>query len=297
MKKVLNLKLALLSSLLFSFYACNPENNKSHSSSHNGELSFVFQDVQPEQYGGAWKRVWSLSGVCTDDVAVDEMNNKSGDNWKEVARTNKDGVYVQLDTSKESRLRFDGSLETPWMPILADTLLTDIPASGTEIKGYRCVVPEGSRLILENRNVSFDCHEVIIEGSLLGFASGTSTGRSSGSVQIKADIVKISGTIHLNGEQGVSGRNGEDASSTGPRDEQPSECTNGTAGSQGGSGGNLLIIAKNKFIITSDDQLNVRGGAGGSGGRAGRSSRRRCSAGVSGANGFDGNIQKIIPQL
>jgi len=205
-------------------------------------LSYLYQDVPPEQAGGAWKRVWSLSGLYTGDVAVDELEDRDEGNWKEIARTNRAGVFIQKDTTQEKKYRFDGTLETPWMPILKDTVVSAAPNEVNIYEGHRCIVPANVNVPIAHKKLVLKCTETVIEGNVYAYYA-TYKSRRAGKIEIISDTVTIKGNIHLIGEAG--GENGQ------------------RIGPQGGKGGTIQIKARKKFNLDDESQLSVAGGQAG----------------------------------
>lgn len=289
-KQFLKNSLYLSSVILLS--SCINGANKSDKdiNAQSGNLSYLYQDVPPENPGGAWKRIWSLTGPYSGDAAVDEITNKEEDNWKEIARTNNEGVFIQKDTTQERKYRFDGYLETPWMPILVDTVVTVLPEMRNVFHGRRCIVPANVNLIIANKELIFKCVETIIEGNIVAFEA-TYLGRGAGSVEITGDIVNIKGKIHLIGEPGATGARGRDG---GYVNQVHVPCTNGQSGSPGGDGGRLYIKAHKKFNLADEILLSVHSGAGGAGGAAGNGNA--CHPGNPGPNGGVGSLQIEKPE-
>jgi len=285
--------------LLVSLFGCESNWSQNRSQApYNNEFNFTYENVAPSQFGGPWKRVWNLVGADISDVAVDELSNKTGDNWVEVARTNREGVFVQSDTTRAAKFRFDGVLESEWMSPLKDELVTSLSNDISEIKGWRCVVPEGTTLTIQGGRVEFNCHEVIIAGTIQAFDQSDNSGRSAGSLSISAESISVSGNIRLVGARGISGQNGTDGHRGGGRDDGGTSgypCSNGTSGGAGGNGGNILMEASKKITIASESLLSVIGGSGGGGGRAGHpGDRGRCYDGAAGTTGAEGMIRKNI---
>jgi hypothetical protein len=222
------------------------------------------------------------------------MLNRDADNWTEIARTNREGVFIQSDTTKEIKYRFDGHLETEWMLPLSDTVITQLTANN-EFRGRRCVVPEGTTLVIQNQKLLFRCEETIIEGNIVAFPGNSYNGRGAGSVDILGNVINIKGKIHLAGEQGSGGSNGIDGQ--GGREGGVRRCTAGGHGGPGGNGGVIHVYALKKLNLENEaEQLIANAGAGGWGGRGGRSPNgNHCSNGNAGAAGSSGRIQVISP--
>ena len=291
MKKGKIISIALLAALS----ACVSQDNKNAKNPTNSrhEMGYLYQDVAPEKYGDAWKRVWNLTGPNSADTAVDEITDKRGDNWREVARTDNKGIFIQKDTTKEVKYRFDGTLETPWMPALTDVIVTSAPANITEVTGWRCVIPKDTTVVTLNQRLFFKCHEIIVEGTLTAYPGGTYNGRGAGSVTLEADIINITGSINLSGERGSGGSNGRDGRYA--REGMSINCTDGGNGGLGGNGGTLILTAKKKFTVLDKNKLIVEGGNGGWGGRRG-GGYGNCHDGASGPKGSDGMLLINTPQ-
>lgn len=279
-------------SALLLLGACIKYKKGDAQAQQSGALTYMYQDVPPENHGGAWRRVWNLSGPYAADAAIDEMTDRNADNWKEIARTNREGVFVQKDTTKETKYRFDGYLETDWMPILTDNVITSLTAENN-FKGHRCIVPEGTTLVITNQRLIFRCTETIIAGNILAYPGNSYTGRGAGNVDIFSDVITVNGKINLSGEQGTGGANGRDG---GGGRENRYDCTNGGNGGLGGNGGMILLKARKKLTLVDEaSQFSVAGGAGGWGGRGGRSPGN-CHNGSAGPKGSDGTLQIISPE-
>ncbi len=228
-------------SLVILLSACVNGPKKANENVNTQSLNYFYQDIAPENAGGPWKRVWSLSGPYSGDVAVDELEDNDEGNWKEIARTNRAGVFVQKDTTKERKYRFDGYLETPWMPVLKDTVVSTAPNEENIYEGHRCIVPANLNLLIAHKKLVFKCVETLIEGNIHAYVD-TYNSRRAGKVEIISDTVTIKGTINLQGEAGGAG---------------------GQIGPQGGKGGTLLIKARKKLNLVDESQLNVSGGQAG----------------------------------
>lgn len=292
MKNKLNFTKPFLLTLLGASACVNGEKAPSGGGSATGTLQYKYQDVAPEQYGGAWKRVWELSGPYADDLAIDEMTDKEEYKWVEIARTGKNGLFVQKDTTKELRYRFDGHLETPWMPALTDTVIQSLGSNGV-FEGHRCIIPAGHVMIIGSATLKIKCSEIIIAGDVYAFG-GSDAGRGAGAVELEGDTVNITGKIHLIGERGVPGRNGRDGH--GGRHDTRQNCTDGTNGNIGGRGGSIFIHAKKKYSLANEEFLKVSGGPGGGGGARGMGGGT-CRNGNPGPTGSDGIIQIFKPNL
>lgn len=277
-------KIILIFNSCLLFTSCVNTDNKASTEdgTQSGNLSYLFQDIPPDSPGGAWKRVWSLTGPYSGDLAIDEMTDKNGDNWQEIARTNRDGVFIQKDVSIEKKYRFDGHLETPWMPALMDTLVTAPVDPDNQFQGRRCVVPTATTLHIGSRRLVFRCKETIIEGTIMAYSGGYS-GQSAGSVDIAGEIVSIKGAIHLIGESGYGGERGRDR--VPGREGGGSPCSNGGNGTPGGRGGAIYIKAL-KELHLDESLLNVSGGPGGEGGAGGSGGCRAGAAAPAGGPGF-----------
>lgn len=286
-----------LSSASALFLLCSCVNGeKSSSPGAQDSLSYLYQDVPPETYGGPWKRVWNVVGPYAADAAVDEMLDRNTGNWSEIARTTREGIFVQKDTTREVRYRFDGILESDWMPILADTVVTQLKAEN-HFSGRRCVVPADTTLVISNQRLVFKCDETIIEGKIIAYPGNTYHGRGAGSVNISSNTIAISGSIHLAGEQGNGGSNGRDGQDRGRHNDTGGRsCGNGGNGGPGGNGGVIQIFARKELKLSSEkEQLKVTGGSGGWGGRRGMGPGN-CRDGYAGAPGTEGTIQVISPE-
>jgi hypothetical protein len=293
-KETINVLFLILLSLVLP--SCKKDGAKGGSGG-DANFGYIFQDVAPEKFGGPWKRVWSLTGVDVADVAVDEITKKSDDNWKEISRTNNQGVYIQSDTTRELKLRFDGTLESPWMPALKDELVQSFAGPVVEQSGLRCVIPPDTTVYVENGRLDLNCDEVVIAGSIKAFPATSLSGRGAGSVLIKAKRVSILGSIDLTGETGVPGQNGADAHQI--QNNQWAPCTPGKNGFAGGNGGRIIIKASEKFTLPNESQLSAAGGDGGFAGLGGKAKNGgpSCKGGVAGANGGEGIIELDVPEL